>query len=424
MAFGFDELVSAGATALGFPDPFGAAGGGVPGTSIEISQEEGDPARRLRVVLRGRAMPFELVEFGVAQRTKVTRYPGNPVATQQVLGPEELPTQMSGAWSNRYLTGAITVNGDDKRVTTVREAVELFGSLCRSGKRVRVQWGSEIRTGLLKSFTPRWQREQDATWEVEWEWSSRNDETTARGASGLDAGVSTDLFAYLNRVEDIAALVPLAAELAASAVAQVVDTINRVRDVVSDVVQVLRIAETVVSVPSTVFGAAKAAVTSLELETSELVRQLTTSRAGTSSSAGAALTGDTTSPLYTSSGAALNSSSSTQQLQFEVWRRSTARAAENLLYATQQQVAALTRRVQPQTVQTYTAKGDQDLYAISRQFYGAPDFANFLAVANRLSSVRVKAGTQLRIPPRPLGASARVDLVHSPKLSCDARCSC
>ncbi len=422
---GYDELVTAGANALGFPDPFGRPEAAKEGSSVEIAQLEGD--QPVTVLLRGRAMPYRGVAWEVQMRTKLRWYPGNPVATQQVLGPEEVPTTMTGTWKNRFLPKTIVVNGDETAIVYVKDACKLFADLARSGKLVRVQWLGEVRTGLIHRFVSTYDRAQDATWELEFEWQSRDDETAARGGGGAldEVGTSNDLLSFLNRAEDIAALAPLAAEIATSNVAQIITGIQRVRDIALDAVQILRTAETAVNLPATLLGAAKAALSALELEVSELVRRITGPRlSAVDPYTAERLHGDNTAPLFSRQGAGLSSSADTQQLRYEIWRRSVALALQNLQFATQQQVGALVRRSQPQTVQTITVREQISLYAVSQQYYGAPDYANFLASVNRLTSVLVPSGTQLRIPPRPFGAAGNVDLVHAPKGSCDARCSC
>jgi hypothetical protein len=416
---GFDELIDAGARAFGIPQT--QTDSSNPGTSLSIRQLEGD--RPIEVVLKGRAMPYRQASWEVSQRTKTTWYPGNPVATQQILGPEEAPTILHGMWKLRFLEGQIeTTNAEE--VWTPTEAVLLFHNLVRSGKLVRVQWLHEVRTGIIRRFTPTYDRAQDVAWELEFEWQSRNDEQVSKGF--VEAFTTKDTRSFLNQLEDIAALAPLAVNILNSNVAAIVDTINRVRDIASNLIQVLRIAETVLNLPGTLMGAIKSGLASLEREITELVRRITGPRSSALDNASAtAIKGASSDPRGTgSSGSALLSSSDTQELQLEVWRRSLAVASSGLLFVAQQQVAAVIRRTQPQTTQVITVREEQDLYAISLQYYGTPDFANFLASVNRLTSVRVPPGTQLRIPPRPTGASLQPEPVYSPKLGCNARCTC
>ncbi|CAB4155004.1 LysM domain [uncultured Caudovirales phage] len=420
---GFDELVSAGATALGYPDPFGAPGRAVTGSSVTIEQIEGDPRNRVSVLLRGRAMPYQQVAWETEQRIKTTWYPGNPVATQQVLGPTELPTTMQGKWKTRYMTGSILVNGSESEIKTAEQAVKLFRGLARAGKLVRVQWSGEVRRGLIRRFVPTYDRAHDAAWELELEWQSLNDEEAPRGGGVEEAGKSSDLLSFLDKLENIAALVPLAADILASDVALIVDTINRVRAVVSDCFQLLRAAETLVNLPGTLLGSLKSNVGMLEREVADLVSRVTGPRISGLTGA-AAIKGDTSDPAFSRQGFALTSSSATQELQFEIWRRSIASASQNLLFAAQQQSRATLRRAQPPTALVVTVGEGETLYSLSARYYGAPDYANFLASANRLTSVVVPPGVQLRIPPRPTGANAAAELVHSKTLGCDARCSC
>lgn len=420
---GFDELVSAGANALGFPDPFGSSGGSLQGSSMELVQVEGDPSQRVAVILKGRALPYSPVSWERTLRTKVRYYAGNPVATQQVLGTEESNTTFAGTWKDRFILGSVVVDGSTTEIDSAEKAVALFYKLQSAAKLIRVQWLSEVRTGLLVRVTPNYQRAQDIGWELEFEWQSRDDQVAPRNIA--ETGKSGDLVSFLDRVEDIAALVPLAADILASNVASIVSTINRVRDIVGDLVQVLRIAETVVNLPATVLGSIRSNLESLEREVADLMRRITGPRSSALDQASAQrLKGDTSDPRFSQRGAAVRSSADTQELTFEVWRRSLALSVSNLLYESQTQVAAIERRSQPETTRMITVREREDLYSISRRFYGAPDFANFLAFANRLNSVVVPPGTQLRIPPRPAGGSLAIQPVHSPQISCNARCSC
>jgi LysM repeat protein len=84
-------------------------------------------------------------------------------------------------------------------------------------------------------------------------------------------------------------------------------------------------------------------------------------------------------------------------------------AAGGLSFQIQRLVLDVLTRTQPRTARIITAQQGDTLYAIATRFYGSPDFANFLALTNRLTSAVVPPGYQLRIPERPFGASARVE---------------
>lgn len=119
--------------------------------------------------LAGRELPYRAgsggqISFAREQRTKLTWYPGNRTASQQIIGPKLLPTTFSGVWKERYL-------GEDRPI----DLVELFEELCDQGSQVRVSWQTIVRQGIVKSV--KWSPGQpvggltDIGWEVAFEWS-------------------------------------------------------------------------------------------------------------------------------------------------------------------------------------------------------------------------------------------------------------
>lgn len=405
--FGFDSALAVAADALGFG---GAGAPGPAGTSIEIAQIEGD--RPTVVELRARAMPYQGVAWPVEQHSKLTWYPGNPVATQQLLGPRELSTTFSGMWKSRFIAGAMVVNGDKQAVTTAFQAVQLLERLARAGKAVRVQWLGEVRTGIIKRFTPTFDREHDVAWEIEFEWNGRDDELAPRAVVEASAPAGNDLFKLLNTVEDVLTLAP---DLAASFVASIVTQVNAVRDAVALVVDSFRAIESLVNLPNTVMGSMINAVGQIARQTSELVRRIGGPRSSavdvtTAVRIKGAFTAPTA-PGRTSSGAAVTTSAVAGELAFEAWRRTLVAALANLRFQTQALLDDAQNRLQPRTTRVVTVAEGQTLYQLATTFYGSPDFANFLASVNRLTSIRVPPGTLLRVPARPFGAVATIEPV-------------
>jgi LysM repeat protein len=402
---------------------------------FQIEQIEGSASERIEVVLSGRAMPYQGVEFGGEQRRKRTNYPGNPVATHQILGPAEDDTTIGGMWKDRYITNSIAVNGDVSQIQTAEQAVHLFHSLRRAGKRVRVQWLSEVRAGLIASFTPKWIRGHDVEWTVVFEWSAFDDEVAYRVAA--EQPPASEALNRMNDLEDIFTLIP---NTAARLEASLVEAIHSVRDRVQKVFGVLRAVETVVNLPATVLGTLKADVDSLRNELLEFNHRLAGPRSSTydaetssrikfgAASSALMQRGGVGSPamvgeapggfaVRTSANAAGNAVAN--ELAFEAWKRSTARAGANLLYTVQRQVAALESRRQPATTRVHQVKQGETLYAIAADAYGSPDFANFLANANRLQSVLLPPGTLVRIPPRPFGSTVSIEPIATPLQACN-----
>jgi hypothetical protein len=416
MVFGFDDQLLA-ATGGAFGDPFAGAQAGA---SIEIQQLEG--ARPITVLLRGRAMPYQGVAWEGEQHSKLTWYPGNPVATQQVLGPREAPTTMSGMWKDRFIRGAVVKNGDAAAVTTAMQAVQLFDQLWRSGKRVRVQWAQFVRVGIIKRFVPTADRAQDIAWELEFEWSSRDDEVAPRAATQESAPAGSNLLRLLNDLEDVFVAAPA---MAAAFTAQIVSTIRDVRDRVATVIDSLRTIETLVNLPAAVVGALKNSVLALSRQLLDFEHRIL----GARSSAQDTQTSQRAKGGFTNPGrlgrrqAAQVSSAVVQELEFEAWRRTLGLASRNLNAQLIRILLDVLARTQPATTRVVVVREKQSLYSLATQFYGSPDFANFLAQQNRLTSALVPAGFRLRVPERPLGAAAQVDLVtdHQPAVS-DGKC--
>jgi hypothetical protein len=128
------------------------------------------PSAGVVVRLRGRELPYRAgaggsISYGRTQRSKLTWYPGNRVASQQVIGPVLKPTQINGVWKDRYL-------GTDRSI----DLVETFEELLDSGVQVRVFWSTIERQGIVKDFV--WQPGiptgglSDIGWQCIFEWNA------------------------------------------------------------------------------------------------------------------------------------------------------------------------------------------------------------------------------------------------------------
>lgn len=120
--------------------------------------------------LEGRGLPYRAgaggsISFGRTQRTKLTWYPGNPVASQQIVGSTLMPTTINGVWKERYL-------GENQPISLC----EAFEEFCDQGVQLRVSWETIVRQGIVKSFV--WYPGDptgglsDIRWECTFEWVS------------------------------------------------------------------------------------------------------------------------------------------------------------------------------------------------------------------------------------------------------------
>lgn len=171
------------------------------GSSLTIEETAavaGDKPRRL--ILVGPALPFMGAEWGFENRVVTEWYPGNAIeATQQTLGPTEMPSSWEGEWRRTMLGRAPSIyfdeTGQQNRLVSPHVLRQVFEDIARTGVRLRVTWavagvvgvGSSfsgnfqdvdvqiIREGLVKSFKTPIDRHTDMKWSVQFEWASRGD---------------------------------------------------------------------------------------------------------------------------------------------------------------------------------------------------------------------------------------------------------
>jgi hypothetical protein len=166
------------------------AGFGTQALPYEIKVIEGDLSVAIlqtgqapgTIVLEGRSGPGWGPSWEVSQRISTKFPPGNPIATQQAIGPTLGNHVISGLWNDRYL--------GDGQAMALRA---LFEQLTIRALSVQVTWGHGlsgdpdfpelttdpiVRVGLIKRFTPKPDRVQDINWEIEFEWRSIGDPAT------------------------------------------------------------------------------------------------------------------------------------------------------------------------------------------------------------------------------------------------------
>lgn len=157
-----------------------------------------------RVELRGSGQPKQLASWIGKQRITTKYYVGNPNATQQVLGPMEMPSEWEGEWHRTMLSRSPATYIDDSGVPqfVVRpdQLVDAVDEIRRRGHRLRVTWSARlaeddtqevrfVREGRLAQFETAIVRAEDINWKMQFEWASRGEAVKApqvrQGADGL-----------------------------------------------------------------------------------------------------------------------------------------------------------------------------------------------------------------------------------------------
>lgn len=153
-----------------------------------------------RIVLIGASLPFQGAEWGGDSRLSTTWYPGNPEASQQVLGPTELPSEWSGEWNRTRMGRAPTIYYDETgTASAIIDPSELWTTLDDfriASARLRVTWAVRgksiigpsatgpqsrekdesfqvVREGRLKTLRAQVTRATDIKWSATFEWLSR-----------------------------------------------------------------------------------------------------------------------------------------------------------------------------------------------------------------------------------------------------------
>jgi nucleoid-associated protein YgaU len=158
------------------------------------------------ILLRNRALPYQKAEFlsGKQNENKAV-YPGNPIATIQILGSEELPTTFTGRWSDRFVEADIyygtqktTVSPNDATagLGNAKQLVIFFNTLRLEGQAVGVSWDDFYEEGILKECHFTFIRSQDIEYTLEFEWTKQDISQTQ-----IAAGIPTT---FQNIVNDIA----------------------------------------------------------------------------------------------------------------------------------------------------------------------------------------------------------------------------
>jgi hypothetical protein len=191
-------------------------------STVTILDLKGSGGVGRKLQLRGAGMPFRPAGWKGGNNIQTTWYPGNgEEATQQVLGPRELPSVWSGEWRYTWLSrtpakfaeqGDISSGVDVSSPETLKQ---LFESLIRGGMRLRVIWeqsGSRpemnakiVREGRAKDWEFNYERAQDLAWSVTWEWQSRGRGKQAP-VQTRDESLETKLALYRSKAESIIAL--------------------------------------------------------------------------------------------------------------------------------------------------------------------------------------------------------------------------
>lgn len=225
------------------------------------------------VVLRGRSLPFQGVTYALEQRVDINFFPGNPVATSQILGPTFEPLEIKGRWSDVTLTedeSSPIMNGFTTLSSTVqtrtdtrsglqraraglteaifrssgslsnqnavlaRDIVSAMKQILRAGQMLRVEWESEVRFGHMRRFAPTYDRIEDINWEMEFDWVGDTDIQPKPEAQVVDT--TSILKRMIGFVEDLISVIRAVNRIAERYVQKFVGIITKMGSLIEELI--------------------------------------------------------------------------------------------------------------------------------------------------------------------------------------------
>lgn len=384
----------------------------MPTLSSVIVEELG--GRGLRIELRGAGLPLKGASWRGIQNVKTTWYPGNAnEATQQVLGPQEEPSDWEGEWNRTRLakTPCLFFDGQQEvKVVSPMFLWDAFDEIRIRGPKLRVTWialdengatrGTRTREGRLASFEAMPATVHDVPWKARFDWSGRGGavqkvvatregdlSSAVRGlmvSTNAIVGVAARSKAILKRVADAQAAAAATAppigtstflslgslETLASAPTALVDAfmvpVNRVASDLGRIVEVTRQARTI---PDQIYNSGKAMASGMKDasnrfkdELSRIPAELNSSRSEVSAFGRA--------QVYFGRVHDAAEDVSSDAAKMEERMSTGGRGMVNL-----------TPR---KTIEVHVVKSGDTMASISQRYYGTPDRAVDVARANRL----------------------------------------
>lgn len=359
-----------------------------PFTIVELTGEANN------LTLEGRCLPYRPVSFEGAMRAEFTWYPGNPIATVQMLGAEEKSTTINGMWKDRFIRtftdmGLPVLEGRTGEAKFNGVVVDDVRSLCRiiegfrlRGQLLEVGWDELTRQGILVRFKQTWLRREDVEWEMEFQWISRGEPLTpvAFGVDIPQLDIASQILSAIDALKSaLEAPFALVTQIT-SAITDSMEAIVTAGDALSDVAKK---AEAAITSPIEATRSTLAAVQTIKREAKSISDRLQSLPARAMRNV-----------------ASLTDVSQGQALEAERYKRQARKAARKLrALAAQREQELAAQTIRQPSLQTVIAREGQDLRDISSQAYGTPNEWRRIASYNNLKSSRLSAGTIVLVPP-------------------------
>jgi len=385
---------------------------------ITIAEQSGQGRA---IVLRGRSLPYRGVGWGQEQRVEIKYFPGNPVGQAQVMGPRWTTTEMNGMWKDAFLYnedswaklinfpkiaqgiqvydeegkpaqvqfggnsfdsgGAITGGpaGKARRARVLRDAMYMIQ---RAGQLLKVEWGSIVRYGFIKNYTPTHDTEEDIAWSLEFDWIGDTASTPKTipkpeiNTPGLLAQILAAVQEFIDKAN---------AEFAKiyGAVLEATQLIKKLASLANGLINTLGQFFKLVFAPAEVLGTIKEQLASIKGTALALKDQLQRLPQGYQASKAGATTGEQNEAI-----------AAAQAIAFSA-RKLGVDAAITL--------GQIEELASPELLGVLTAQQNTTLKDISTDYYGSPTEWPTIAKYNNFASMIVPRGTVVLIPKLQVG---------------------
>lgn len=346
------------------------------------------------ITLTARALPYRPFTLDGTHQVETTWYQGSPVATQQPSGARLEPTSINGWWKDRFLGGAVTVDGElVGDVSTARGLAALFQDLNVKGQLVQADWNHVRRVGIVTRFKQSWHTPTDLEWELTFTWQSMGQEGRPASSRTAAASLPDTASEMAGKASDLDQLTQHDALLAATGRPPDLGLVDRLDRAIGDLQgRVFELTDAVAGLADganvRVDSAMRVASTLTLIETQAQV--VATAFRGTVDRTICAVQ---TLPQLADIRPGLVVAAATVS-------RSAIQAARALRHGAARRRYALAQEQIAPVIAVFRAGADADLREIATTYYGVPDDWQLIRTFNGMAESLVPAGTPVLIPRR------------------------
>ncbi len=370
---------------------------------IATLDTDGQTPKGDKLTLAGRALPYQGLSLEGSMRMETTWYPGNAVATIQMLGAEEKPTTITGMWKDKFLrsltddvipravepTAIALLN--EQPLPDVDNLVKAVERMRLSGQLLKVTWGTITRIGVMSRFKQNWVRFEDVEWEMEFQWISRGEKQ-----SPVTSSVPPEAFSFSKTMGELVDALKKAVDVGVGVVNTVTVPFQVIEEFTDTVDEALSIIE---GAADEMASAVDNATQLISLPQDASARALAAAESIKSSASTIITAVEGTPPLELIKTATPEALDLGDALQADTYARGIKDAARALQAFVAAQGDELRAGLDNDTLlAVFVARAPLDLRDVSQQYYNTPDQWRRLLTYNQLTTSQLNIGALVLVP--------------------------